>query len=110
MPPTSSNRTCSSASASQTTQSGGVGVSSTRSGRQTAVQVEIKNADRHKVGVCRADGIGQLVQVRHHLMIDPAVSKDLAEPRAPFDRETEFILAHVNEQLSHGTEEPSRQP
>ena len=110
MPPTSSNRTYSPASASQTTQSGGVGVSSTRSGRQTAVQVEIKNADRHKVGVCRADGIGQLVQVRHHLMIDPAVSKDLAEPRAPFDRETEFILAHVNEQLSHGAEEPSRQP
>jgi len=69
---------------------------------ETAVQVEIKNADRHKVGVCRADGIGQLVQVRHHLMIDPAVSKDLAEPRAPFDREITFILNHVNQQLHRG--------
>ena len=102
-------RPSSSEPASRTTRSGGVGVASTTSARPSAVQMEIQCANSVHIGVCRADGVGNPVQVRHHLLINPAVSKDLAEARAPRDCEAEFVLAHVNEQLSHGTEAPSRQ-
>ena len=72
-------RPSSSEPASRTTRLGGVGVAaSTTAARPSAVQVEIQCANSVLIGVRRVDGVGNPVQVRHHLLVGPAVSKDLA--------------------------------
>ena len=49
---------------------------STTAARPSAVQVEIQCANSVLIGVRRVDGVGNPVQVRHHLLVGPAVSKD----------------------------------